>query len=210
MSNPTIEQPGISNPLLPARRHAGQAAALALAVCLLGPAPAVADYDDFGEDGIYCDVHRSSYRAVHFKSHPSGYVVPGRGGYRFYPRPVYASLTTTHFGRPAVFVSGGYFYPLWIGHGPVYEPTGYFEMYGGRFGRTQLGLRIGLNALPSVGFGFLRYPGSAVRYQPRPHWNNSRGQRGPEYVYHDPYRGHDGPGSHGRVHPRKNKVKKHH
>lgn len=180
-------------PAAPRGRSALLAATAALALAgALGAAPARADHDD----AIYCDVHHAYYEPAHYRRHVKGYVVLSGGGYHFYPRPGYATLVAGYAGQPAVFVSGGHFYPLWVGYGPVYEPTGYFEIYGGKFGRTHLGLRVGINALPTVGFGFLAYAATVVHYQPYPPWVYYRAHAGPPHLH---FHGHPARG-HGR-HP---------
>lgn len=105
-----------SGPPARARRKASWllAAALILTAGVIWAAPARAGHDD----EVYCEVHDAYYGPAHFRRHPNGYVVLARGGYHFYPNPHYAALVSGYAGRPAVFVSGGYFYPLWIGYGP--------------------------------------------------------------------------------------------
>ena len=177
------------------QRPAAAAAALVMvAAFFLAAAPALANHD---EDAIFCDVHRGYYEAGHFRRHTDGYLVMAGGGYHFYPRPAYGALVGDYFGRPSVFVSSGYFYPLWVGYGPVYEPTGYFGIYGGRFGRTQMGLRIGINALPTVGFGFLGYRAPIVHYQARPQYYY-RSHAGPPHLYYRGGQPHGKP--HGKPH----------
>lgn len=167
-------------------------AALALAAAgLFWAEPARADHDD----EIFCEVHHRRFAPHHFRSHAAGYVVLRTGGYRFYPQPAYDVLVDDFYGRPAVFVSSGYFYPLWVGYGPVYEPAGYFELHGGRIGRTHLGLSIGFNALPSLGFGFLSRPGRVVHYVPYPRWHSSGRHIGAPHLRH-----HVRPFHHGRGH----------
>ena len=159
------------------------AAALAVlmvgAACLCGGKPALADHDE----DIFCEVHHSYFDPPHFRRHLDGYVVFGPAGYHFYPLPLYGSLVSHYHGRPAVYVSGGYFYPLWVGYGPVYEPTGYLEIFGGRFGRTHLGLRIGIGALPTIGYGFLAYPSTITYYHPHPRWYYYRPGAGPPHIH---------------------------
>ncbi len=185
-----------STPTLPARdrwRFRALAAAIGVAALLVGASPALAGHDD-----VYCEVHRAHYRPTHFARHADGYLVHATAGYRFYPAPGYARLEAAYPGRPAVFVSGGYFYPLQVGYGPLYEPVGYFAIHGARFGGTRLGLQIGIHALPTVGFGFLSYRAPVVYYHPRPyavhHWTPAA----PPHVrlYARNHRGH----AHGRHH----------
>ncbi|MEE9218202.1 MAG: hypothetical protein V3U98_03960 [Acidobacteriota bacterium] len=152
------------------------AALVAAVAFVLGAASAQAN------DGerIYCAGHGGYYTAAHYRDHDDGYVLLGERGYRFHAHSAYPALAVKHRGTPALFVSGGYFYPLRIGYGPLYEPTGYFEIHGGRFGRTSLGLQIGLHSLPTIGFGFLSYRPAAVHYYPAPRWY----YRGPYVTTH--------------------------
>jgi hypothetical protein len=125
-----------------------------------------------GGSGIYCGIHRGHFAPGHYRRHAAGYVVAGPAGYLFYTQPAYARLGRVYHGRPALFISGGYFYPHYVGYGPVLEPYGYLAISGLRFGRTHLGFQIGLPAFPTVGVGFLTGPTYRVHLhgrRPHPH-----------------------------------------
>lgn len=150
----------------------GAAAGLVLSgASVLWATPAAAGHPG---GGIYCEVHRGHFAPAHYRHHAVGYVLPGPAGYRFYTQPSYARLAGAYHGRPALYVSGGYFYPQWVGYGPAHEPYGYFAVSGLRFGRTQLGFQIGLPAFPTVGVRFLGYPPYAPRAHGRHHHPHRR------------------------------------
>ena len=150
----------------------GAAAGLVLSgASVLWTTPAAAGHDG---DGIYCEVHRGRFEPGHYRRHAVGYVLTGPAGYRFYTAPSYARLSRAYSGRPALYVSGGYFYPRWIGYGPAYEPYGYLSISGLRFGRTHLGFQIGLPAFPTVGVRFLGYAPHQERHHGRHHHQSHR------------------------------------
>jgi hypothetical protein len=133
--------------------------------------PAAAGHDEIG---IYCQLHRGHFAPAHYRHHAVGYVLAGPAGYRFYPGPSYARLARAYYGYPALYVSRGYFYPQWIGYGPVYEPYGYFGISGLRIGNAHLGFQIGLPAFPTVGVRFLAHPPHGPRFHARHHHHHRR------------------------------------
>lgn len=159
----------------------GAAAALVVSgASVLWATPAAAGHD---RDGIYCEVHRGHFAPGHYRRHAAGYVLADPAGYRFHTAPAYSRLPRAYYGRPALHVSGGYFYPQRIGYGPVYEPYGYLAVSGLRFGRTQLGFQIGLPAFPTVGVAYLGSSPVGVHHQwgdhrhrghPHRHWDKAR------------------------------------
>ena len=160
---------------------------LILTLSVLGASPARANY----EPSIYCEGHAGAYGAAHYRDHEEGYILSASGTYSFYPSSAYARLAANYSGAPSVYVSGGYFYPLQIGYGPVYEPSGYFAIHTGRFGRTSLGLQIGIGSLPTIGFGYLSYGPRVVHYTvPRWHYRGDyvRRHAAPHVHYVNPHR----------------------
>ena len=158
---------------------------LILTLSVLGASPARADH----ELAIYCEGHGGAFGASHYRDHDEGYILSTSGRYSFYPSSAYATLAANYHGSPSVYVSGGYFYPLQIGTGPVYEASGYFSIHTGRFGRTSLGLQIGIGSLPTIGFAYLSYEPPAVHTTvPRWHYRGDYVRR--HAAPHLHYRGH--------------------
>ena len=194
------------NPRIPARSIALEKGRLAPAVLLgvlilslsiLGVSPARADY----EPAIYCDGHGGAYGAAHYRNHDDGYILSASGRYSFYPSSAYATLAANYYGASSVYVSGGFFYPLQIGYGPVYEPSGYFSIHAGRFGRTSLGLQIGIGFLPTIGIGYLAYEPHVVQYTvPRWHYRGDYVRRHAAPHAHYVNRHRAAPGHHAKPH----------